>query len=186
MTKLRPEDELQFFAHLAERKGQPIDPDVLVKIKAEDPKSSEFDKEFFKNFPVNQTEDEIAKTREFEDFFKQNEEIAEAEKFVQTEKQAIAKRREVLLRVLSLLEWARKSEKIPESTTLISLFQWVSTEAVKFAEENKKTFSNQDINTLYLLKALVELRSEGVPDNTTLDGIIKTLDEKYESLKGIQ
>ena len=91
----------------------------------------------------------------------------------------------MLLKVLSLLEWAKKADQILENTTLDSLFKWVSVQVVKMSEANKDTFSNEDRDALYLLKALVELKEEGMDGSRTIPDIIEALDKKYESIKGV-
>ncbi len=185
MPRPSPEDQLKFFQHLAENHGKPFSEDTLNEVTSDNPSSADFDRAFFSSFPASQVKKEVANAVEYENFFKQHETELELADFNQTQKQILEQRREMLLKVLSLLEWAKKADQIPENTTLDSLFKWVSSQVVKMSEANKDTFSNEDRDALYLLKALVELKEEGMEGNRTIPDIIEALDKKYESIKGV-
>lgn len=185
MPKPSPLDNLRFLEYLAQNQGRPFDPETLKEVRSDDPRSQGFDQAFFDTFPGSQAASEVAKAEDFEEFFKEHNEQSKLESLNLEQARSMERRREMLLRVLTLLEWAKKADQIPENTTLEALFKWVSSQVVKLAEAGKKTFSNEDKNALYLLKALVELKEEGMNENATTPDIIKSLDDKYEALKGI-
>jgi hypothetical protein len=185
MTKPTPDDYLNFFVHLVKNKGKDFEPEILAQVGSDDPGSRAFDEAFFSTFPAKQTDQEIFKAADFDQFLEEHDlDMKVGDLCLQQSKQ-IKERRKMLLRVLTLLECAKKAKEIPEYTTLLSLFKWISNEAQKLNRPDKKTFNVKEAETIYFLKVLVELRAEGMDDSATVPDIIKALNGKYEALKGI-
>jgi hypothetical protein len=79
-----------------------------------------------------------------------------------------------------------KSKRIPQNTTFSSLFKVISSQAQSLHESGKTNFTADDRVLFYVHKALVELKSEEIPDGSDLHAIINLLTNKLKDLKMVE
>ena len=97
----------------------------------------------------------------------------------------VGQRRAMLTRALSFFDWGLRIGQIPKDTKFGALFKFITDDAAQRFLPMKETFSQDDMTSFYVLKALVELKTEELSDEATIDEVISLLNDKYAAIKDI-
>jgi len=138
---------------------------------------------FNKHFPPDQVLSEVKKAEEREAWLKEKELAAETKQLVSEIGERLKTQVEYLNKAINYFEVCHKSGGIPANAQFIGIFSHIEAKALKLLGRQKGIESPYRFGTLSALMALIDLKRDNFPDNSTLPDIIEALNDKYENLK---